>query len=173
MNNFLLTMLLLLPAHMAFPQGQVAPERPAQRIVTRTRLVAIFSDLENQLFKNLQDKNDHELSALLSEEFQLWTPTPPGDPVPRDDWQKQALSENMTTFRIRQMAARSIDENSVLVHFVLSRTLQRAGKSVPSEYFVVDLWQKNGEKWQLSDRYASPVAASHSKPRALRPTGKN
>lgn len=158
---------------MAFPQGQVAPERPAKRIVTRTRLVAIFSDLENQLFKSLQDKNDQEVGALLSEEFQLWTPAPPGDPVPREDWQKQALAENLKAYRIRQMAARSIDENSVLVHFVLSRTLQRAGKPAPSEYFVVDLWQKNGEKWQLSDRYASPLPASRSKPEAVRPSGKN
>jgi hypothetical protein len=173
MNNFLLTMLLLLPASMDFPQGQVAPERPAKRIVTRTRLVAIFSDLENQLFKSLQDKNDQAVSALLSEDFQLWTPASPGDPVPREDWQKQALAENMKAYHIRQTAARSIDDNSVLVHFVLSRTFQRAGKAAASEYFVVDLWQKNGEKWQLSDRYASPLAASHSKPGALKPTGKN
>jgi hypothetical protein len=173
MNKLLLSMLLLLPAAMAFPQGQVAPERPAKRIVTRTRLVAIFSDLENQLFKSLQDKNDQELSALLSEDFQLWTPAAPGDPVPREDWQKQALSENIKTYRVRQMAARSIDDNSVLVHFVLSRTLQRAGKAAPSEYFVVDLWQKNGGKWQLCDRYASPLAPWRRKPDAVRPSGKN
>ena len=173
MNKFLLTMVLLLPAPMAFPQGQVAPERPAKRIVTRTRLVAIFSDLEDQLFKSLQEKNDQALSVLLSEDFQLWTPAPPGDPVPREDWQKQALAGNMKAYSIRQMAARSIDDNSVLVHFVLSRTLQHAGKPAPSEYFVVDLWQKNGEKWRLSDRYASPLAASRSRPEAVRPTGKN
>src|SRR5581483_9423534 len=40
---------LLLCCPTALPQGEVAPPRPRQRIVTRTRLVAIFSDLENQL----------------------------------------------------------------------------------------------------------------------------
>jgi hypothetical protein len=156
-------------------QGQIAPERPAKRIVTRTRLVAIFSDLEDQLFKGLQEKNEKAVKALLGEEFQVWTPTPPGDPVPLEDWQKQSLAEDLKSFHVRQMAARPVDDNAVLVHFVLSKTVDLRGKASVRDYFIVDLWQKNknDDKWRLCDRYASPLGAGVSKPAMVRPSGKN
>jgi len=63
-----------------FPQGQVAPVRPQKRIITKTRLVAICSDLENQLFQAVQSKDRAGLDSILAEDFQLWTPNPPGRP---------------------------------------------------------------------------------------------
>jgi uncharacterized protein DUF4440 len=157
----------------AFPQGQLAPPRPQKRIITKTRLVAIFFDLENELLQALQNKQQTTLDVRLAEDFQLWTPSPPGDPVPRGDWQKQALAENLKAFSLRQMAARSVNENVTVVSFVLSKTVEHAGRSSTSDYFVVDLWQKADEKWKLSDRYASPVAAAAHKATAVQPTGKN
>jgi uncharacterized protein DUF4440 len=173
MKKIVTLVFLLLPGVIAFGQGQVAPERPAKRIVTRTRLVAMFSDLEDQIFKGLQEKNDQAVNTLLAQDFQLWTPAPPGDPVPRDDWQKQALAEKLKAFRLRQMAASAVGENAVVVHFVLSKTAERAGKMSAQDYFVIDVWQKNDDKWQLSDRYASPLGPAAAKPLTVRPNGKN
>lgn len=173
MRVIVLMNLLLASAVLTLGQGQVAPERPAKRIVTRTRLVSIFSDLESQLFKGLQGNEEQSMDALLAEDFQLWTPTPPGDPVPRDDWRKQALAERLQAFSIRQMGASSVDENAVLVHFVLSKTVELGGKTSVQDYFVMDMWQKSDDKWQLRERYASPLAASLSKPGKVRPSGKN
>jgi hypothetical protein len=173
MRVIVLTILLLASAVLALGQGQVAPERPAKRIVTRTRLVSIFSDLESQLFKGLQGNEEQSMDALLAEDFQLWTPTPPGDPVPRDDWRKQALAERLKAFSIRQMGASSVDENAVLVHFVLSKTVELGGKTSVQDYFVMDMWQKSDDKWQLRERYASPLAGCLSKPGKVRPSGKN
>jgi len=163
----------IMVAALCLGQGQVAPERPAKRIVTRTRLVAIFSDLEDQLFKGLQEKNEKAVKSLLGEEFQVWTPTAPGDPVPLEDWQKQSLAEDLKSFHVRQMAARAVDDNAVLVHFVLSKTVDLRGKALVRDYFIVDLWQKNDDKWQLCDRYASPLGAGVYKPAMVRPSGKN
>ena len=163
----------IMVAALCVGQGQVAPERPSKRIVTRTRLVAIFSDLEDQLFKGLQEKNEKAVKSLLGEEFQVWTPTAPGDPVPLEDWQKQSLAEDLKSFHVRQMAARAVDDNAVLVHFVLSKTVDLRGKALVRDYFIVDLWQKNDDKWQLCDRYASPLGAGVSKPAMVGPSGKN
>ena len=164
---------LVLCACGAFPQGQVAPPRPEKRIVTKTRLVAIFSDLENQLFQAEQSKDHAGLDAVLAEDFQLWTPTPPGDPVPREDWLSQSLAENFRDFRIQQMAARSVEENATVVSFVLSKTVARAGKASVKNYFVVDLWQKAEDKWKLGDRYASPLSGLSSRLARPKPSGKN
>jgi hypothetical protein len=169
----LLPIFLMLCPRIAFPQGQVAPPRPQKRIVTKTRLVAIFSDLENQLFQAVQNKDHAGVDAILAEDFQLWTPRPPGDPVPREDWQKQSLAENLNEFRIEQMAARSLEENATVVSFVLSKTVERAGKPSLQNYFVVDLWQKAEDKWMLSDRYASQLSGASSRPVRPSPSGKN
>ena len=158
---------------LCFGQGQVAPERRATRIVTRTRLVAIFSDLEDQLFKALQEKNENAVKSLVGEEFQVWTPSPPGDPVPLEEWQKQSLAEDLKSFHLRQLAALPVHDTAVLVHFVLSRTVGRRGKTSVLDYFIVDLWKKNNETWQLCNRYASPLGAGFGKPAMVRPSGKN
>ena len=172
-NVALQVILLLLCCHSALPQGEVAPPRPQKRIVTRTRLVAIFSELENQLFQALQKKEHTSLDGLLSDDFQVWTPAPPGDPIPGDDWRNQALAENLKAFQIRQMAARGLDENTVIVNFVLNKKVETGSGSATRNYFVVDLWQRSGDTWKLGDRYASPLAGTASQPVRVRPSGKN
>jgi Domain of unknown function (DUF4440) len=164
---------LVFCACAAFAQGQVARPRPQRRIITKTRLVAIFSDLENQLFEAVHKKDHAGVDSILSEDFQLWTPRPPGDPVPREDWKNQSLAENLKEFRIRQMAARAVEDNVTLVSFVLSKTVQRATKPSVQDYFVVDLWQKAENKWKLTDRYASPFSGAPSRPVRAQPTGKD
>ena len=167
-----LIFLVLCPCS-AVPQGQVAPPRPQKRIVTKTRLVAIFSDLENQLSQAEQNKDQDGVDAILAEDFQLWTPTPPGDPVPRADWLSQSRAENLKDFRVQQMAARSIEENATVVSFVLSKTVVHAGKASLRNYFIVDLWQKADDKWKLSDRYASQLSAASLRPSRPKPSGKD
>jgi hypothetical protein len=41
------------------------------RIVTRTRLVAVFSDLQNQWLEAVQKKDTATLDRLLGEEYQV------------------------------------------------------------------------------------------------------
>jgi hypothetical protein len=172
-KSALLAVFLFLNCSLTWAQGEVAPPRPQKRIITKTRLVAIFSELENQLLEALRNTQHASVDAFLSEDFQLWTPTPPGDPVPREKWRSQALAENLKAFSMRQMAARSVDENTALVSFVLTKTVDRAGKSSTRDYFVVDLWQKKDENWKLSDRYASSGPPQRVKPVAMKPSGKN
>jgi Domain of unknown function (DUF4440) len=157
----------------AFPQGQVAPPRPQKRIVTKTRLIAIFSGLEDQLFQAEQNKNHEGLDTILAEDLQLWTPTPPGDPVLRADWLSQSLAENLKDFRIQQMTARSIEENATVVSFVLDKSVVHAGKTAFQNYFVVDLWHKADDKWKLTDRYASQLSGASLRLSRPRPSGKN
>src|SRR5437764_15222207 len=56
------------------PQAAPKPPRPA-RIVTRTRLASIFSGIENQLFDDLQKKDQTALIQLVTDDFAIWMPT--------------------------------------------------------------------------------------------------
>jgi ketosteroid isomerase-like protein len=159
-----LCLLLSLVASAIFVQNQAKPKSEPSRIVTVTRLVAMFSDLESQWLRAMQRKDESTLNRLLAEDLQVWTPTPPGDPIPREDWLRQALADRLESFHLRQMAVRSVNDDIALVSFVWSETVVRGGKSATSHYFVVDVWRKDrdNDRWQVTDRYISSVApASH------------
>ena len=154
--------------------SQTTPKSGPGRIVTVTRLVAMFSDLESQWLTAVQQKDESTLKRLLAEDFQVWTPTPPGDPVSREDWLKHVLAERVESFHIRQMAVRSLNDDTALASFVLSETVERAGKATRRDFFVVDVWRKNNDNWQVTDRYVSSIAsAPHPTQTDIKPSGKN
>lgn len=128
-----------------------AQEKPRasapRRIVTTTRLVALFSGQEQELNLALQQKDTATLDRLLSPEFQVWTPEPPGQPIPRAEWLQQNAGGNFGVARVSQMAVRDVGKTHI-VSFVMSRG---AGA-----HFVVDVWQDAGNgTWKLTDRYVS------------------
>lgn len=155
----LLVIVLVLGIAGAAAAAQTSRSAPG-RIQTTTRLVAMFTNLENELSQAVAEKNEAKLSRLLAPDFEEWTPAPPGSPIPRAEWLQGASSQAGS--RLRQMAAKDLGQH-VAVHFVA------VNGSAAS--FIVDIWQKNGSDWQLIERYRSPVeAAAH--PSDLPPTGK-
>jgi uncharacterized protein DUF4440 len=147
---------------------------PPTRIVTTTRLVAIFSQMEADWLRATQQKDQATLQRLLAEDFQVWTPAPPGEPLPREQWFDEILAEKLDSFRIRQMAVRGLNDSTAVVSFVLSQTVVRAGHRHTSDFFIVDLWRKIDESWQATDRYSSPIrAVSAGRQEEVKPTGKD
>ena len=158
----------------AAPQATPKPQRPA-RIVTRTRLVSIFSGMENQLFGDVQKKDKAALTQLVTDDFAIWMPNDTGDPLPLDDWlQSIATDYTLKSFRITHMAAHDFGE-VVLVKFELNQKADMKDKKgdESGQYFVVDAWLKTGDSWKLSDRYISKVAATPAAKIPVKPTGKD
>jgi uncharacterized protein DUF4440 len=158
------------PAQTHSSQTQPAEPEDPHRIVTHTRLVSIFAGMEVQLYKAIQRKDKNAINALLTDEFEVWTPNQSGDPIPSDDWlQSVTTGYDLKTFRITQMSARDFS-TVIVVKFRLSQKAEASGKDQSGDYFVIDAWQKEGESWKLSDRYISKVPALPAAP--VRPTGK-
>jgi hypothetical protein len=130
------------------------------RIVTTTRLVAQFSQLERQWLKAVADRDQDALDGLMSQDFQEWNPQSI-DPVPREEWLRQRAGRAEAGTLMQQMAVRDLG-SAALVSFVLST---KAG-----QWFIVDVWERLGENWQVTDRYASRVTGGVSRP--VRPSGK-
>src|SRR5947209_4013651 len=162
--------LLVTTALIIAAQGQATPTAPG-RIVTTTRLVALFSQLESDCLKAVQRNDQLALNRLLSEDFEVWTPAPPGHPIPREDWVEEQTAHKASSFRTRQMAVRSVADDTSIVSFVLR---ENSGANA-RESFIVDVWKKTGENWQLTDRYEAAVPPQHTAPTTVdrRPTGKN
>ena len=92
----------------AFSAGSAQePIKPSlnPRIITATRQVTIFNDLENQLLRAVQGKDQAGLSKLVSEDCIIEMPD--ADPLPCDDWMKVVLSKDyvLQTFVVRQLSA--------------------------------------------------------------------
>jgi ketosteroid isomerase-like protein len=150
------------------------PVKPSlnPRIITATRQVTIFNALENQLLHAVQSKDQAGLSTLVSDDCIIEMPD--ADPLPGDDWMKTVLSKDyvLKTFVIRQLSV--VDGADVMV-VKFDRVQQSSFKGKPDggEFFVVDVWKKDGENWKLASRYVSKVSSVPYMPKAdVKPTGK-
>ena len=153
------------------PTPSQHPAPPSGRIQTRTRLVSLFSGMENRLFSAVQKKDQSAITPLLSDEFEIWTPNETGDPIPLEDWLATVTGNyELKSFRISQMSARDFG-SVVVVKFVYSQKAESQGKDDSGEYFMVDAWEKQGDSFKLSDRYVSRYAGPQPNHPA-HPTGK-
>ncbi len=130
-----------------------SPRQKPGRVVTRTRLVALYSDLESQLAAAAQKGDNARLEQLLTDDFEQWSPEPPGDPVPREDWM---AAYHPASFSTSQMAVRAFGDTDV-ASFVLRQRGTFGEKDANGEFFVVDVWRREGNTARLASRYISHV----------------
>ena len=109
------------------------------RIMTVTRSVARFSELENRLDDALRAHDDAALARLVAANFEARAATAPGKPMPRVDWLARPAPPKA---EISQMAVHDYADVSV-VSFLDSA--QRA--------IVVDVWTRVADDYALSVRY--------------------
>lgn len=143
--------LLILPS--ARTQQTPSPAAPGQAM-TMTLPMAIFSDLENQLVEAAQKKDPAALQRLIGQGCNLWTPAPPGDPMPSEDWIAVLQRDPPRSFRMRQLAVQVFGDTNV-VSFVASEGRLVKGKEQTTDHFIVDVWTRQGDTWQLAARYLS------------------
>jgi hypothetical protein len=171
--RFFACLLLVLIATVVFPAAQ-EPVKPAlsPRIITATKQVSIFTGLENQLLQAVQKKDKAAAQAMLTDD--LYIEMPDADPLPGDDWLDSVMAKDYTlkSFVVRQMSAIDMG-NAVVVKFDRLQEAVSKGKPDSGEFFVVDVWKKDGENWKLASRYVSKVSSVPYMPKAdVKPTGK-
>src|SRR5581483_1905668 len=152
------------------PQAKTSPGR----VVTTTRLVTLFSDLETQWLNALQQKDQAALDRLLGDDFEVWAADSPGVPLPREEWQKQALARPLTSFQVSQMAVRGISDEAAIASFILDRKYEANGRTQEQNDFVVDVWQNQDGTWKCTDLYISSRSGTEKRApsRDAKPTGK-
>ena len=137
------------------------------KIVTATRGVEQFWTIENALAQALKKKDQQSLGKMLNDDFKVWMPNQTGSAVGREDWLNSGR-ENPSPVRMAQMAVQFY-QDVVVVKFLGNGDSPADGKGSARQYFVVDLWEKNDQGWELTNRYMTAIA-----PVAMpkRPTGK-
>jgi ketosteroid isomerase-like protein len=144
-------------------------------IVTRTRTVAVFDDLERKLMTAVQKKDKAALSDLTSEDFELRRSSAPAEPDPRDAWIANELpTYELVDFRVSQMAVHLYGEDTAVVSMNYWQSATVNGKDRSGDFFVVDVWTKHENGWKLSVRYvsSSPTKSASARTEDKKPTGK-
>ena len=166
-HRLLLLFSILTPAAVSSMAQEPVKPSLVPKIMTATRQVTLFTGLEKQLLTGIQKKDQAAVKGLLADDFEIWMPN--GDPIAAEDWLPVVLGKfHLKSFRISQMAVRDFGDTAV-VKFMRSQKADFQGKDETGEYFVIDVWRKSGDSWQLSDRYVSRISSVVSAPR---PSGK-
>lgn len=142
---------------LSFPAAaQMTPSATVKKqISTVTRQVAAFSDLEKEFASALQKKDQARLEAMLTDDFDFWSPAGGGDPIDREEWLQNAHTVyEVQSWSLRELNVRLAGETAV-VSFTASEKSHFRGRNVSGDYFVVDVWAKSADGWRLAARYAS------------------
>ncbi len=154
--------------------GAQEPVKPKlnPRIVTATRQVSMFSDLEIQMLKAVQKKDKAALQAMLTDDCVIEMPN--ADPLPGDEWMDFVMAKDFTlkSFAMREVFVVDLG-NAVVVKFERRQDALNKGKAESGEFFVVDVWKKDGDAWKLANRFVSKTNSESAIPKApIKPTGK-
>ena len=125
------------------------------KITTATRGVQQFWELERNLAEAFEKKDKNAMGKFLNDDFKVWMPNQTGSAVGREDWLASG-HENPTPLRMVQMAVQFYQDVAV-VKFVGQVKVEAGSKGSPQQYFVVDLWEKNDQGWELTNRYMAAI----------------
>jgi len=156
---------------LAVAQEPVKPKL-TPTIMTATRQVTLFTDLENQLLQAVQKKDQARLKVMLEDDFEIAMPD--ADPLAGEDWVDSVMDKDFSlkSFFIRQM---SVADQGACAVVKYQRVQQASWKGMNSsgEFFVVDLWKKSGDTWKLVNRYVAKLRALPPEHKIQpKPTGK-
>jgi hypothetical protein len=154
---------------LSVAQEPVKPQLNA-RIFTATKQVTMFTGLETQLLRGVQKKDKAGLQAMLTDDFAIDMPN--ADRLAGDDWLDSVLAKDysLKNFGVRQVSVSDLGDAAV-VKFDRLQDATLKGTPDSGEFFVVDLWKKDGNTWKLANRYVSKISSVLPK-ETSRPTGK-
>ncbi|MEN6540283.1 MAG: nuclear transport factor 2 family protein [Mizugakiibacter sp.] len=147
---------LLACATVAAPDAGPGP----QRIPTVSRAAMLFAGFERDLGDALRTRDAARLKRLLAEDFEQRDARAPDTPTPRADWLAH-LPPALADAEQERFAVHDYGDTAV-VSFAL--VPQATDKNAAAPYFVVDVWRKAGEYWQLAVRYIGADGAGIAYP---------
>jgi ketosteroid isomerase-like protein len=150
--------------------GAVAPALGSgqTKIVSMTRSMAVFLTLERDLANAVASHDQGTTDALLAEEFELRLASNPTEPTVREDWLQ--LASSGIVGNIEQLSVH--DHGDLAIASFIKSIPANADKSRLLRTYIIDVWRKQGESWQLITRYQSELPTAEAPTEDVAPTGK-
>lgn len=158
----LLALMMTLPVNAQQSQKQsdsVSAKEQDRPLADSHSFMELFTKLENQWTRAVQEKDRSGLETLLAPEFIVHYAEDPAHPVLRDAWITDALAgPQIDSFSHDTMDIRAF-MGVAIVSFLQKEQQKVNGKDRPVQYFVVDVWEVNHQHWQAAARYLTPVGS--------------
>jgi hypothetical protein len=131
--NFVHVSVVVLVALLASAANAQAPGR----VATMTRTAKLFSDLEGRINDAASRHDQAALEKFLAPQFEQRDASSPGQPLPRADFIGKLMAQPGGA--LHDMAVHEFGTTFVV--------------SYAAKQFVVDVWVRNGDDYQLAARY--------------------
>ena len=149
-------------ARYSSPMGK-APDRPLGQLPPSADSDPQLTDLLRQLEQELDDaalhgfKDRRTMERLVSPEFTQRVSDAPDRSLPRALWGQPSGTYKIEFIEGRHHAARKLAEDLAAVSLLLTQKASREGQDRSGDFYVVDIWRKHGDGWQMIARYSSPI----------------
>lgn len=149
-------------ARYSSPLGKL-PDRPARQLPPPGDIDPQFTEVLRQLEQELGEaalhgfKDAKAMERLVSPEFTVLVSDAPDRSVPRGLWGQPSSTYKIESLEERHHAARKLREDLGVVSLLLTQKANFEGRDRSGDFYVVDVWKKSGDRWQIIARYSSPV----------------
>jgi hypothetical protein len=149
-------------ARYSSPVGK-PPDRPLRQLPPPTDSDPQLTDLLRQLEQELDEaalhgfKDTKTMERLVSPEFTQRVSDAPERSLPRSLWGQPSGTYKIESIEGRHHAARKLTEDLAVVSLLLTQQATSEGRDRSGDFYVVDIWKKRGDRWQMIARYSSPM----------------
>ena len=127
-----------------------------------SQLTQELRQLEQQLGEAAMHMDTKVVERLVGPEYTLRMGDAPEQSVPRALWMDSLRPQSAHRYKLESLeelshAARKLTDNLAVVSVLLTQKATFAGRDRSGEFYVVDVWKKTRDNWQMIARYSTPV----------------
>jgi hypothetical protein len=102
-------------------------------------------------------KDKKTMERLVAPEFTQRVSDTPQRSLPRSAWSQPSGTYKIESLEARHHAARKLADDLAVVSLLLIQQASSDGRDRSGDSYVVDIWKKRGDRWQIIARYSSPM----------------
>jgi hypothetical protein len=127
---------------------------------------AQLTDTLAQLERELGDvalhgfKDRQEVERLVGSEFTVRFSDAPERSVPRAHWALPSTRYKMEALEEQFPAARRLADDLAVVSLLLTEKVSLDGRDQNGDSYLVDIWKRRADRWQLIARYSGRLSAT-------------
>ena len=140
-----------------------SPAGSPPRADTDSLLTGELRQLEQRLGEAATHMDTKVLERLVGDEYTLRVGDDPEESVPRAPWMDSLRPGNPHPYKVESFheqyhATRRLSDNLAVVSLLLTQKATTPdGRDRSGDFYLVDIWKKTGDNWQIIARYSTPV----------------
>jgi ketosteroid isomerase-like protein len=157
--------ILLVAAGLLPPVGTAQAPKLPPATDTDPQLTEQLRSIEKRFCDAILQKDANVLASLVAPDFTLRVGDVPQSSLPRAIWMDNALNKIKGEWCGQDhLAARKLSEDLAAVSLVWRQKATTDGRDFTGDFYLVDLWKKSGDTWQIVARYSAPLAKIPDRP---------